>query len=164
MQLELFLSHDSCRIAERKAARLRKVRGAVEGASAGTPASVDHLWRIARQGRRQVSLRRFGLNLYVHIRVECVFFFKWKVDRWTSSPQHLKQTGDPLSRRNASHFPLELPKLNVVVPTPKVPYPVSTFPGLTISHRASLPAISKKCQSRLTKVSIWQSSVQFRFI
>lgn len=112
------------RIAERKAARLRKVLGAVEGVSGGTPASVDHLWRIARQGRRQ----------------------------------HLKQTGDPLSRRNASHFPLELPKLNVVVPTPKVPYPVSTFPALTISHRASLPAISKKCQSRLTKVII--SSIQ----
>ncbi|RXN05585.1 MAPK MAK MRK overlapping kinase isoform X2 [Labeo rohita] len=105
-------------MAERKAASLRKAIGAVEGESSGIPASVDQLWRIARQGRRQ----------------------------------HLKHAGDPLGRRNASHFPLELPKLNVVVPTPKIPYPVSTFPALTVSHRGSLPAISKKCHSRLTKV------------
>ncbi|XP_050988502.1 MAPK/MAK/MRK overlapping kinase isoform X2 [Labeo rohita] len=105
------------RMAERKAASLRKAIGAVEGESSGIPASVDQLWRIARQGRRQ----------------------------------HLKHAGDPLGRRNASHFPLELPKLNVVVPTPKIPYPVSTFPALTVSHRGSLPAISKKCHSRLTK-------------
>lgn len=68
------------------------------------------------------------------------------------SLQHLKFAGDPLSRRNASHFPLELPKLNVVGPTPSIPYPVSSFPALTASHRASLPAISKKCHSRLAKV------------
>ncbi|XP_073683213.1 MAPK/MAK/MRK overlapping kinase-like isoform X2 [Garra rufa] len=105
------------RMAERKAASLRKAIGAAEGESSGVPASVDQLWRIARQGRRQ----------------------------------HLKHAGDPLSRRNASHFPLELPKLNVVVPTPKIPYPTSTFPALSVSHRGSLPAISKKCHSRLTK-------------
>lgn len=64
-----------------------------------------------------------------------------------SSLQHLKHAGDPFSRRNASHFPLELPKLNVVVPTPSIPYPVSSFPALTGSHRGSLPAISKKCHS-----------------
>ncbi|XP_058605984.1 MAPK/MAK/MRK overlapping kinase-like isoform X2 [Onychostoma macrolepis] len=104
------------RMAERKAASLRKAIGA-EGESSGIPASVDQLWRIARQGRRQ----------------------------------HLKHAGDPLSRRNASHFPLELPKLNVVIPTPKIPYPVSSFPALSVSHRGSLPAISKKCHSRLTK-------------
>ncbi|KAA0711683.1 MAPK/MAK/MRK overlapping kinase [Triplophysa tibetana] len=104
------------RATERKAARLRKVVGAAEGESSGTPAS-DQLWRMARQGRRQ----------------------------------HFKQPGDPFNRRNASHFPMELPKLNVVVPTTKLPYPVSTFPALTISHRGSLPAIAKKCHSRLTK-------------
>uniref|UniRef100_A0A8C1KGH0 mitogen-activated protein kinase n=1 Tax=Cyprinus carpio TaxID=7962 RepID=A0A8C1KGH0_CYPCA len=106
------------RMSERKAASLRKAIGAVEGESSGIPASVDQLWRIARQGRRQ----------------------------------HLKHAGDPFSRRNASHFPLELPKLNVVVPTPSIPYPVSSFPALTGSHRGSLPAISKKCHPRLTKV------------
>uniref|UniRef100_A0A9J8C890 mitogen-activated protein kinase n=1 Tax=Cyprinus carpio carpio TaxID=630221 RepID=A0A9J8C890_CYPCA len=105
------------RMSERKAASLRKAIGAVEGESSGIPASVDQLWRIARQGRRQ----------------------------------HLKHAGDPFSRRNASHFPLELPKLNVVVPTPSIPYPVSSFPALTGSHRGSLPAISKKCHPRLTK-------------
>ncbi|KAK9960324.1 hypothetical protein ABG768_010394 [Culter alburnus] len=103
------------RVAERKAASLRKAVGAADGESSGT--SVDQLWRLARQGRRQ----------------------------------HLKHAGDPLSRRNASHFPLELPKLNVVVPTPKIPYPVSSFPALTVSHRGSLPAIPKKCHSRLSK-------------
>ncbi|XP_059411430.1 MAPK/MAK/MRK overlapping kinase-like isoform X1 [Carassius carassius] len=105
------------RMSERKAVSLRKALGAVEGETSGIPASVDQLWRIARQGRRQ----------------------------------HLKLANDPLSRRNASHFPLELPKLNVVGPTPSIPYPVSSFPALTASHRASLPAISKKCHSRLTK-------------
>ncbi|XP_043088333.1 MAPK/MAK/MRK overlapping kinase-like isoform X2 [Puntigrus tetrazona] len=105
------------RMAERKAASLRKAIGAVEGESSGIPASVDQLWRIARQGRRQ----------------------------------HLKHAGEPLSRRNASHFPLELPKLNMVIPTPKIPYPVPSFPALSVSHRGSLPAISKKCHSRLTK-------------
>uniref|UniRef100_A0A671T202 MAPK/MAK/MRK overlapping kinase-like n=1 Tax=Sinocyclocheilus anshuiensis TaxID=1608454 RepID=A0A671T202_9TELE len=99
------------RMCERKAASLRKAIGAVEGES------VDQLWRIARQGRRQ----------------------------------HLKHASDSLSRRNASHFPLELPKLNVVIPTPTIPYPVSSFPALSVSHRGSLPAISKKCHSRLTK-------------
>ncbi|XP_051502042.1 MAPK/MAK/MRK overlapping kinase-like isoform X1 [Myxocyprinus asiaticus] len=104
------------RMAERKATSLRKVIGAVVGESSGTPASVDQLWRMTRQGRRQ----------------------------------HIKFAGDPLSRRNAAHhYPsLELPKLNVVVPTPKILYPVSTFPARTISHRGSLPAISKKCHSR----------------
>ncbi|XP_065131177.1 MAPK/MAK/MRK overlapping kinase-like isoform X5 [Paramisgurnus dabryanus] len=52
------------RIAERKAARLRKVLGAVEGVSGGTPASVDHLWRIARQGRRQPKEESQRLQRY----------------------------------------------------------------------------------------------------
>ncbi|XP_016398745.1 MAPK/MAK/MRK overlapping kinase-like [Sinocyclocheilus rhinocerous] len=106
------------RTSERKAASLRKAMGAVEGESSGIPASVDQLWRIARQGRRQ----------------------------------HLKHASDSLSRRNASHFPLELPKLSVVIPTPTIPYPVSSFPARSVSHRGSLPAISKKCHSASSTV------------
>ncbi|XP_067310895.1 MAPK/MAK/MRK overlapping kinase-like [Pseudorasbora parva] len=96
------------RVAERRAASLRKGEGESSGAS------VDQLWRLARQGRRQ----------------------------------HLKH--DPLSRRNGALFPLELPKLTLGGPAPRVPYNGSGFPALTISHRGSLPAIAKKCHT-LTK-------------
>ncbi|KAL7861752.1 hypothetical protein SRHO_G00131930 [Serrasalmus rhombeus] len=104
------------RMAERRAVGLHRAMGTVEEGSA-TPSSVEHLWRIARQGRRQ----------------------------------QLKHVGDPLSRR-MPHYPVELPKLNVVVPAPKVPYPMPSLPALAIPHRGSLPAItSKKCHSRSTK-------------
>lgn len=49
------------RMSERKAASLRKAIGAVEGESSGIPASVDQLWRIARQGRRQVTLHSMAV-------------------------------------------------------------------------------------------------------
>ncbi|XP_072545940.1 MAPK/MAK/MRK overlapping kinase-like isoform X2 [Salminus brasiliensis] len=104
------------RLAERRAVGLQRTIGTVEAEVSATPSSVEHLWRIARQGRRQ-----------------------------------LKHIADPLSRRML-HYPMELPKLNVVLPAPKIPYPVPSFPALTIPHRGSLPAISsKKCHSRSTK-------------
>ena len=63
---------------------------------------------------------------------------------------HLKHLADPLIRCNAQRYPVELPKLNVVVHSPKITYPVSSLPALTITHRGSLPSItSKKCHSRL---------------
>ncbi|CAM4641690.1 unnamed protein product [Leuciscus chuanchicus] len=65
----------------------------------------------------------------------------WRLAR-QGRRQHLKL--DPLSRR---HFPLELPKLNLGVPTHTL-----SFPAPTPSHRGSLPAISK-CHSRLNKVT-----------
>lgn len=97
--------------------------------------------------RKAVSLRRaVGESSSVPVAVDQ----RWRVAR-QGRRQHLKQVGDPLSRRNAPHFPLELPKLNVVIPTPKIPYPLSSLPALSVSHRGSLPAISKKCHSRLNK-------------
>ncbi|XP_031436849.1 MAPK/MAK/MRK overlapping kinase isoform X2 [Clupea harengus] len=108
------------RVTERRAVGLRRAIGTVEGGeTSGTPSSVDQLWRIARQGRRQ---------------------------------HHLKHLADPLIRCNAQRYPVELPKLNVVVPSPKITYPVSSLPALTITHRGSLPSItSKKCHSRLPR-------------
>ncbi|XP_035388739.1 MAPK/MAK/MRK overlapping kinase isoform X2 [Electrophorus electricus] len=102
------------RLVERRAVGLHRSMAA----ETGMPSSVEHLWRIARQGRRQ----------------------------------QLKHVVNPLSRRVGPHYPVELPKLNVVVPTPKVPYPVSSFPALAVPHRGYLPTItSKMCHSRLTK-------------
>ncbi|KAL2099285.1 hypothetical protein ACEWY4_005765 [Coilia grayii] len=108
------------RVVEKRAVSLRRAIGTVEGGeTSGTPSSVDQLWRIARQSRRQ---------------------------------HHLKHVADPLLRCNPQRFPVELPKLNVVVPSPKITYPVSSLPALTITHRGSLPAItSKKCHPRLVK-------------
>ncbi|KAJ8394232.1 hypothetical protein AAFF_G00048150 [Aldrovandia affinis] len=109
------------RLMERRASTLRRTIATVEGAqTTGTPNSVDHLWRIARQGRRQ---------------------------------HHVKHAADPLIRRNAGLYPGELPKLNVVIPAPKISsYPLTSLPALTISHHGSLPTISsKKCHSRLAK-------------
>ena len=43
-------------VTERRAVGLRRAIGTVEGGeTSGTPSSVDQLWRIARQGRRQVT-------------------------------------------------------------------------------------------------------------
>ncbi|XP_063039691.1 MAPK/MAK/MRK overlapping kinase-like isoform X2 [Engraulis encrasicolus] len=107
------------RAVEKRAVSLRRAIGTVEGGeTSGTPSSVDQLWRIARQGRRQ---------------------------------HHLKHVGDPVLRCNTQRFPVELPKLNIM-PSPKITYPVSSLPALTITHRGSLPAItSKKCHPRLVK-------------
>uniref|UniRef100_H2U7R7 MOK protein kinase n=1 Tax=Takifugu rubripes TaxID=31033 RepID=H2U7R7_TAKRU len=63
-----------------------------------------------------------------------------------------KHAPAPLARRNIPHYPAELPKLNLVVPGPQIAPAISTVPPFT--HRGTLPAIaSKKCQSRLAKVS-----------
>ncbi|KAI4903718.1 hypothetical protein NFI96_030767 [Prochilodus magdalenae] len=115
------ISFRELRLAERRAVGLHRAMEAVEAETSVTPNSVDHLWHIARQGRRQ---------------------------------QQLKHISGPLNRR-VPHYPMELPKLNVVVPAPKVPYPMPSLPNLAIPHRGSLPAItSKKCHSRLTKVKM----------
>ncbi|XP_038823680.1 MAPK/MAK/MRK overlapping kinase-like isoform X3 [Salvelinus namaycush] len=106
------------RLAERRADSLHRAIGTVEGGqSSGTPNSVDHVWRMARQGRRQ---------------------------------HNIKHVAEPRIRRNAQHYPVELPKLNVVVPAPQITYPGT---ALTITHRGSpLPVItSKKCHLRLAK-------------
>lgn len=69
--------------------------------------------------------------------------------------QHnMKHVAEPLVRRNITHYPTELPKLNMVVPGPQISFPVSTMPAFTVTHRGTLPAIiTKKCQTRLTKVN-----------
>lgn len=68
--------------------------------------------------------------------------------------QQLKHVAEPLSRRVLPSYPMELPKLNVALPTPKVPYPVSSLPALAIPHKRLLPAItSRKCHSRSVKVN-----------
>lgn len=67
------------------------------------------------------------------------------------SVQHMV---DPLSRRMVPRYPMELPKLNVAFPSPKVPYSVPGLHTLALPHRVLLPAInSKKCQSHPTKVN-----------
>nr|XP_046222294.1 MAPK/MAK/MRK overlapping kinase-like isoform X4 [Oncorhynchus gorbuscha] len=109
------------RLAERRADSLHRAIGTVEGGqSSGTPNSVDHMWRMARQGRRH---------------------------------HNIKHVAEPRIRRNIQHYPVELPKLNVVVPAPQITYPVTTVSALTINHRGSpLPVItSKKCHLRLAK-------------
>ncbi|XP_066550724.1 MAPK/MAK/MRK overlapping kinase isoform X2 [Amia ocellicauda] len=110
------------RVAEKQAATLRRAIGTVEGAEdSGTPNSVDNLWRIARQGRRQ---------------------------------QHVKHLADPSIRRNGPPYPVELPKLNVVVPVPKIAsYPITSLPSI-IAHNTSLPALkANKYQGKITKPS-----------
>ncbi|XP_028833741.1 MAPK/MAK/MRK overlapping kinase isoform X2 [Denticeps clupeoides] len=108
------------RLAEKRVVSLRRAIGTVEGGETSTtPTSVDQLWRIARQSRRQ---------------------------------HHLKHVSDLPIRSNAQRYSVELPKLNMVIPTPKITHPLSSVPPLTITHRGSLPAItSKKCHSRLAK-------------
>lgn len=69
--------------------------------------------------------------------------------------QQLKHVAEPLSRYVLPRYPVELPKLNMAAPTPKVPYPVSSLPALEIPHQGLLPAItSKKCHSRSMKVNM----------
>ncbi|XP_058254437.1 MAPK/MAK/MRK overlapping kinase-like isoform X1 [Hemibagrus wyckioides] len=76
----------------------------------------------------------------------------WRNTRQGRRQQRLKHVAEPLSRHILPRYPVELPKLNVVVPTPKVPYPVSSLPALAIPHKGLLPAItSKKCHSRSMK-------------
>ncbi|XP_066541937.1 MAPK/MAK/MRK overlapping kinase-like isoform X2 [Hoplias malabaricus] len=105
------------KLEERRAIGLHRTKGVVEAGTSVTHSSVEHLWRIANQGRRQ----------------------------------QLKHVSNPHSRRFA-HHPLDLPKLNVMVPAPKLPYPLPMLPALAMPHRGSLPAItSKKCHSRSTK-------------
>ncbi|XP_062864144.1 MAPK/MAK/MRK overlapping kinase-like isoform X2 [Trichomycterus rosablanca] len=104
------------RMAERRA--LQRTIGGVETQASTTPASMEQLWRIARQGRRQ----------------------------------QMKHVVDPFSRGMVPRYPLELPKLNVAIPSPKVPYSVSGLHTLALPHRVLLPAInSKKCHSHFTK-------------
>ncbi|XP_061072060.1 MAPK/MAK/MRK overlapping kinase-like isoform X1 [Conger conger] len=107
------------RLLEKRASTLRRNIGTEGSQTTGTPNSVDHLWRIARQGRRQ---------------------------------HHVKHVAEPLIRRNPPHYPGELPKLNMVLPPPKISYPIASLPALTITHHGSLPTIPpKKCHSQLPK-------------
>ncbi|XP_015205583.1 MAPK/MAK/MRK overlapping kinase isoform X2 [Lepisosteus oculatus] len=108
------------RVAEKQASTLRRVIGTVEGGeNNGTPNSIDNLWRIAKQGRRQ---------------------------------QNIKHVPDSLMRRNGPSYPIELPKLNVVVPAPKIAsYPITSLPSL-MAHNGSLPALkSTKYHGKPTK-------------
>uniref|UniRef100_A0A8C8EM80 Protein kinase domain-containing protein n=1 Tax=Oncorhynchus tshawytscha TaxID=74940 RepID=A0A8C8EM80_ONCTS len=76
---------------------------------------------------------------------------------------NIKHVAEPRIRRNIQHYPVELPKLNVVVPAPQITYPVATVPALTITHCGSpLPVItSKKCHLRLAKVNTLHYDVHF---
>lgn len=68
--------------------------------------------------------------------------------------QQVKHVTKPHSRQVLPRYPMELPKLNVAVPTSKVPYPVSSLPALSIPHQRLLPAItSKKYHFRTIKVN-----------
>uniref|UniRef100_A0A667YYH5 MOK protein kinase n=1 Tax=Myripristis murdjan TaxID=586833 RepID=A0A667YYH5_9TELE len=104
---------------------------------------------------------RWNLKIYL-LDEKCAFYNMLSVPcKLLLSPkllpfQHnIKHTAEPLMRRNLPHYAAELPKLNMVAPGPQIPYPVSTLPALTITHRGTLPAItSKKCHPRLAKVNI----------
>ncbi|MBN3314732.1 MOK kinase, partial [Atractosteus spatula] len=65
---------------------------------------------------------------------------------------NVKHVPDSLMRRNGPSYPVELPKLNVVVPAPKIAsYPITSLPSL-MAHNGSLPALkSTKYHGKPTK-------------
>ncbi|TRY54219.1 hypothetical protein DNTS_030480 [Danionella cerebrum] len=107
------------RIAERKPVGVRKPFTFSDRDSSAFPAA-QQLWRMARNNRRQ-----------------------------------LKQYGDSFSRRVPPPHPvpppvpLALPKLNVVIPSAKLPYPL---PSITHTHRGALPSISNPHPPRNKRV------------
>ncbi|KAM9466870.1 MAPK/MAK/MRK overlapping kinase isoform 3-T3 [Clarias gariepinus] len=68
----------------------------------------------------------------------------WHNSRQGRRQQQVKHVTKPHSRQVLPRYPMELPKLNVAVPTSKVPYPVSSLPALSIPHQRLLPAITSK--------------------
>ncbi|XP_029937913.1 MAPK/MAK/MRK overlapping kinase isoform X2 [Myripristis murdjan] len=120
------------RLAEKRAETLLRTVGTVDGGEGGgTRNSLDQIWRPVRHGRQVRGRHARQTPLMSH---------------------NIKHTAEPLMRRNLPHYAAELPKLNMVAPGPQIPYPVSTLPALTITHRGTLPAItSKKCHPRLAK-------------
>ncbi|XP_072313396.1 MAPK/MAK/MRK overlapping kinase-like [Eucyclogobius newberryi] len=95
--------------------------------------SLEHLWHPTRLGR----------------------VLRGRHPRQTPLSHNLKHVAEPILRRNLPNYSTELPKLSLVVPQisfPRSTMPRSTMPAFTVSHRATLPAItSKKCLPRLTK-------------
>ncbi|XP_034087649.1 MAPK/MAK/MRK overlapping kinase-like isoform X1 [Gymnodraco acuticeps] len=120
------------RLAEKKAETLHRVSGTMDELdSGGTYNSLDHIWRPTRLGKQLRGRHTRQTPLISH---------------------NMKHVAEPLIRRNIPHYPAELPKLNMVVPGPQMPFPVSTLPAFTVTHRGTLPTIpSKKCQTRLSK-------------
>lgn len=99
----------------------------------------------------------FVLLHFCHLKIETIFVISNIQKRYAAVifQQQLKHVAEPLSRHILPRYPVELPKLNVGVPTPKVPYPVSSLPALAIPHKG-LPAItSKMCHSRSMKVNAY---------
>ncbi|XP_019953628.2 MAPK/MAK/MRK overlapping kinase isoform X1 [Paralichthys olivaceus] len=120
------------RLAEKNADSLHRVSAAIDGVeSSGTHSSIEHIWRPTKFGK-QLRGR--------HVRQTPLM------------SNNMKHVAEPLIKRNIPHYTTELPKLNVVVPRPQIPFPVSTMPAFTVTHRGTLPALtSKKCQSQLAK-------------
>ncbi|XP_010745070.2 MAPK/MAK/MRK overlapping kinase isoform X2 [Larimichthys crocea] len=119
------------RLAEKKAESLHRLSGSMDGIeSSGSYKSLD-IWRPTRLGKQMRGRHTRQTPLMSH---------------------NMKHVAEPLVRRNITHYPTELPKLNMVVPGPQISFPVSTMPAFTVTHRGTLPAIiTKKCQTRLTK-------------
>ncbi|KAG7509899.1 MAPK/MAK/MRK overlapping kinase isoform X1 [Solea senegalensis] len=119
------------RLAEKKADSLHRVTGAIGGVeSSAMHSSMDHICRPTKLGKQ----------------------LRGRHTRQTPLMSHTKHAAEPLIRRNIPHYPTELPKLNMVLPRPQIPFPVSTMPAFPATHRGTLPSITtKKCQSQLAK-------------
>ncbi|XP_074547685.1 MAPK/MAK/MRK overlapping kinase isoform X2 [Halichoeres trimaculatus] len=130
---EIALYHNyfrKTRLAERETETLHRISGNMDRVESSVMhSSLDHIWRPTRLGKHLRGRHARQTPLMSH---------------------NMKHVAEPLIRRNVPHYPTELPKLNMVVPTPQVYFPVSTLPGFT--NLSQLPPIaSKKCQSRLEK-------------
>ncbi|XP_016891988.1 MAPK/MAK/MRK overlapping kinase isoform X2 [Cynoglossus semilaevis] len=128
------------RLAEKKADRVAAALGG--GDTGGIHGSVEHLWRPSKLGKQLRARHARQTPLMSH---------------------NIKHPGEPLMRRNIPHYPTELPKVNMVVPRAQMPFPVSTMPAFTGSHRGTLPSITtKKCQSQLAKPQDESHSTAFK--
>ncbi|KAM8833182.1 MAPK/MAK/MRK overlapping kinase isoform 1-T1 [Synchiropus picturatus] len=117
------------RLAEKKSESFHRVSGSLDGLDRSGPQSFDLIWRPTRHGRQ----------------------LRGRYTRQTPLISHnTKHGAEPLTRR--SHYTTELPKINTALPRAQVPFPASTLPGFTVTHRGTLPAIApNKCQSRVAK-------------
>lgn len=131
--------------------------------------SLDHNWRPTRLGKqlrgrhtRQTPLMSVSLFGSV-LRLTEVCVSLNLSDCFLPVQHNMKHVAEPLIRRNIPHYPTELPKLNMVAPTPQISFPVSTFSGFTnLSHLP--PIASKKCQSRLAKVTSQEGCTEIQHL
>ncbi|TMS21075.1 MAPK/MAK/MRK overlapping kinase [Larimichthys crocea] len=91
------------RLAEKKAESLHRLSGSMDGIeSSGSYKSLDHIWRPTRLGKQMRGRHTRQTPLMSH---------------------NMKHVAEPLVRRNITHYPTELPKLNMVVPGPQIYIP-----------------------------------------